>query len=77
MKMVLTYLEMLNSLKTQLAEASAKLKEDMEAQNKLSKNPNNVVETETYKDISNGEILMKIKLKFYTGLPLCITTADT
>ncbi|MBV7272242.1 hypothetical protein JMF89_11320 [Clostridiaceae bacterium UIB06] len=56
MKMVLTYLEILNGLKTQLAEATAKLKDDTEAQNKLSKNPNNVVETEAYKDISNGEI---------------------
>lgn len=55
MKMTLMYLEMLAGLKNSLNEISDKLKEDIDAKNNLSKNPNSVVDTDAYKNISNGE----------------------
>lgn len=55
MDIILIYLRMLSSYKDKLGEIKDKLKNDLDAKDKLSQNPESVSDTDAYKDISRLE----------------------
>lgn len=56
MKLMLIYLGKMSTIKDQLTEAKNRLDEDMVKKDALSQNPESVVNTGAYKDISKREI---------------------
>lgn len=56
MKLMLIYLEIMSPIKDQLTEAKNRLDESMAKKEALEQNPESVVNTGAYKDISSREI---------------------